>query len=106
MAVKLRAPIASGDEISMSQFDASSGHLGPSRDPQLELQSDGDEPQAPQSRYLDSFGINAGFVEEVEAQFRIDEGSVDPSWSEEFGGGIASAGGARASQARGPAHAR
>ena len=98
MAVKLRAPIASGDEISMSQFDASSGRLGPSRDPQLELQSDGDEPQAPQSRYLDSFGINAGFVEDVEAQFRIDERSVDPSWSAEFGGGIASAGGARASR--------
>ncbi len=70
----------------MSQFAANSGRMGSPMEPQLEGKADGDEPQAPQSRYLDSFGINAGFVEEVEAQYRIDERSVDESWSAEFGG--------------------
>ena len=45
-----------------------------------------DEPQPPNSPYLERFGINAGWVEEVHDQFRIDSHSVDESWSSEFGG--------------------
>ncbi|MFK7894825.1 MAG: 2-oxoglutarate dehydrogenase E1 component [Myxococcota bacterium] len=47
-----------------------------------------DEPQAPDSPYLEQFGINAGWVEEIEDQFRVDSASVDESWSSEFGGAV------------------
>ena len=47
---------------------------------------DPDAPQAPNSPYLERFGINAGWVEEVEDQYRVDARSVDESWSAEFGG--------------------
>ena len=47
-----------------------------------------DEPQAPDSPYLEQFGINAGWVEEIEDQFRVDSRSVDESWSSEFGGAV------------------
>ncbi len=49
-------------------------------------EADPDEPVAPNSRYLERFGINAGWVEEIEDQFRVDARSVDESWSAEFGG--------------------
>jgi 2-oxoglutarate dehydrogenase E1 component len=45
-----------------------------------------DEVQAPDSQHFESFGINAGWVEELEDQYRIDSRSVDQSWVEEFGG--------------------
>ena len=45
-----------------------------------------DEPVAPDSPYLERFGINAGWVEEIEDQFRVDAGSVDGSWTSEFSG--------------------
>ncbi|MEM9174873.1 MAG: hypothetical protein AAGC67_06535, partial [Myxococcota bacterium] len=45
-----------------------------------------DEPTPPESRYLDQFGINAGWVETIEDQYRVDARSVDESWSAEFGG--------------------
>ncbi|MCR9098076.1 MAG: 2-oxoglutarate dehydrogenase E1 component [bacterium] len=45
-----------------------------------------DEPVAPDSPYLQQFGINAGWVEEVEDQYRVDARSVDESWRVEFGG--------------------
>ena len=44
-----------------------------------------DEPTPPDSPYLANFGINAGWVEEVEDQYRVDPCSVDESWSSEFG---------------------
>ncbi len=47
-----------------------------------------DEPKAPDSPYLEQFGINAGWVEEIEDQFRVDSQSVDASWSAEFGGAV------------------
>lgn len=47
-----------------------------------------EEPQAPDSPYLEQFGINAGWVEEIEDQFRVDSQSVDASWSAEFGGPV------------------
>jgi 2-oxoglutarate dehydrogenase E1 component len=47
---------------------------------------DPDAPRVPNSRYLERFGINAGWVEEVEDQYRVDARSVDESWSAEFGG--------------------
>ncbi|HIF93751.1 MAG: 2-oxoglutarate dehydrogenase E1 component [Myxococcales bacterium] len=50
------------------------------------VDADPDEPQAPDSPYLERFGINAGWVEEVHDQFRVDARSVDESWSAEFGG--------------------
>ena len=53
-------------------------------DPSIESESD--EPQAPDSPYLERFGINAGWVEEIQDQYRIDTRSVDESWSAEFGG--------------------
>ena len=51
---------------------------------------DADEPQPPDSPYLERFGINAGWVEEVHDQYRVDARSVDESWSTEFGGRAAS----------------
>ncbi len=48
--------------------------------------ADQDEPVAPDSPYLAQFGINAGWVEDLEDQYRIDAHSVDESWSAEFGG--------------------
>ncbi len=47
---------------------------------------DSDAPTVPDSPYLARFGINAGWVEEIEDQFRVDARSVDASWSAEFGG--------------------
>ena len=47
-----------------------------------------DEPTPPDSPYLANFGINAGWVEEVEDQYRVDPCSVDESWSSEFGGPV------------------
>ena len=47
-----------------------------------------EEPPAPDSLYLERFGINAGWVEEVHDQFRVDARSVDESWSAEFGGAV------------------
>ncbi|MBJ19328.1 MAG: 2-oxoglutarate dehydrogenase E1 component [Deltaproteobacteria bacterium] len=49
-------------------------------------ETDPDEPVAPDSPYLAGFGINAGWVEELEDQYRVDAHSVDESWSVEFGG--------------------
>ncbi len=40
----------------------------------------------PDSPYLERFGINAGWVEELEDLYRVDARSVDESWSSEFGG--------------------
>ena len=34
---------------------------------------------------FESFGINAGFVEEIHDQFAVDPTSVDESWSQHFG---------------------
>jgi 2-oxoglutarate dehydrogenase E1 component len=45
---------------------------------------DEDEPIAPQSSFAD-FGINAGVVEEILETYHVDPGSVDASWSSEFG---------------------
>jgi 2-oxoglutarate dehydrogenase E1 component len=45
---------------------------------------DEDEPIAPQSSFAD-FGINAGVVEEILETYHVDPGSVDASWSREFG---------------------
>ena len=47
---------------------------------------DPDAPPVPNSPYLERFGINAGWVEEIQDQFRVDARSVDESWSAEFGG--------------------
>jgi 2-oxoglutarate dehydrogenase E1 component len=47
---------------------------------------DSDAPKVPDSRYLEQFGINAGWVEEIQDQYRVDARSVDESWSAEFGG--------------------
>ena len=47
---------------------------------------DPDAPRVPNSPYLERFGINAGWVEEIEDQYRVDARSVDESWSAEFGG--------------------
>jgi 2-oxoglutarate dehydrogenase E1 component len=49
-------------------------------------EADADEPLVPDSPYLEQFGINAGWVEELEDQYRVDARSVDESWSAEFGG--------------------
>ncbi len=43
-----------------------------------------DEPIAPDTPYLAQFGVNAGWVEEVEDRFRVDPSSVDSSWAAEF----------------------
>jgi len=51
-----------------------------------DLEPESDEPELPNSPYLERFGINAGWVEELEDQFRVDSRSVDASWSSEFGG--------------------
>ncbi len=73
----------------MSQYDSTTGRTSPAGAPQLDHDLAGDEPQPPQTRYLEQFGINAGWVEEVvEAQYRIDERSVDSSWSAELGGPV------------------
>lgn len=45
---------------------------------------DEDEPIAPQSSFAE-FGINAGIVEEILETYHVDPGSVDASWSSEFG---------------------
>ena len=47
---------------------------------------DPDAPRIPDSPYLERFGINAGWVEEIQDQYRVDARSVDESWSREFGG--------------------
>ncbi len=47
---------------------------------------DSDAPPVPDSLYLERFGINAGWVEEIQDQYRVDARSVDESWSAEFGG--------------------
>ena len=64
----------------MANHDSNASRTNPAQDP------DGDEPQAPDSKYLERFGINAGWVEEIEDQYRVDQRSVDESWSVEFGG--------------------
>jgi len=47
---------------------------------------DSDEPRPPSSPYLQRFGINAGWVEEVvQDRFRIDARAVDESWGRELG---------------------
>ena len=43
-----------------------------------------DEPQRPSSKHFDDFGVNAGWVEEVESQYRVDHRSVDDSWASAF----------------------
>lgn len=48
--------------------------------------SDEEVPLEPDSPYYSAFGINAGVVEEIQDRYRIDPGSVDPSWSGQFGG--------------------
>ena len=63
-----------------SQNSNGAGMADASADPES------DEPQVPNSPYLERFGINAGWVEEVHDQFRVDSRSVDESWSAEFGG--------------------
>jgi 2-oxoglutarate dehydrogenase E1 component len=66
-----------------------SGRVGPRQDDaRAEPEDDGIRP--PDSPHFEDFGINAGWVEEVEDQFRIDSRSVDQSWVEEFGGEISS----------------
>ena len=45
---------------------------------------DQDEPVAPQTDFAE-FGINAGVVEELLETYQVDPGSVDASWSREFG---------------------
>ena len=70
----------------MSQTYESRGAGPGERD--LDPESDSDEAQAPESAHFERFGINAGWVEEVEDQYRIDSRSVDQSWVEEFGGQI------------------
>ena len=42
-------------------------------------------PEAPDSPHFERFGINAGWVEELEGQYNVDAGSVDESWTQEFG---------------------
>ncbi|MCZ6782112.1 MAG: 2-oxoglutarate dehydrogenase E1 component [Proteobacteria bacterium] len=53
------------------------------------------------SPLFDTFGINAGFVEDLREQFQVDPGSVDSSWAEHFG-----AGGEAARSEPTPSHAR
>jgi 2-oxoglutarate dehydrogenase E1 component len=48
---------------------------------------DSDEPAPPDSPYFDRFGINAGWVEELADQYRVDARSMDESWSQEFSDG-------------------
>ncbi len=57
-----------------------------SEDASTDTELDPDSPSVPNSPYLERFGINAGWVEEIQDQFRIDARSVDESWSAEFGG--------------------
>ena len=45
----------------MSQFDSTAGRMDPSRAVPSDVPVEGDEPQAPRSRYLERFGINAGW---------------------------------------------
>jgi 2-oxoglutarate dehydrogenase E1 component len=51
--------------------------------------TEADDPLPPSSPYHERFGINAGWVEELEDQYRVDARSVDSSWSAEFGGAAA-----------------
>jgi len=61
-----------------------------SRQAIAEPEADDEEVLAPDSPHFENFGINAGWVEEIEDQFRIDSRSVDESWAEEFGGVLSS----------------
>ncbi len=45
-----------------------------------------DEPSEPESPFYPSFGINAGFVEELQSRYQIDPDSVDASWEDQFKG--------------------
>jgi 2-oxoglutarate dehydrogenase E1 component len=60
--------------------------LNPADAALAETSAESEEPQPPDSAYHERFGINAGWVEEVHDQFRVDARSVDESWSIEFGG--------------------
>ncbi len=81
----VRAPVirpprpAANAEAPMAKSDANPTHSNPETS---------DEPTPPDSPYLEQFGINAGWVEEIEDQYRIDARSVDESWSAEFGGAV------------------
>jgi len=68
---------------SQSQLHDSNGPRSQAREPGPE--SELDEPKPPDSPHFESFGINAGWVEEIESQYQVDAGSVDESWCEEFG---------------------
>jgi 2-oxoglutarate dehydrogenase E1 component len=70
--------------MSMKQSQGPNGQESDNTSADSEL--DPDAPQVPNSLYLERFGINAGWVEEVEDQYRVDARSVDESWSAEFGG--------------------
>ena len=66
-----------------------------------------DEPVPPQSPFYPDYGINAGFVEELQEDFQIDPGAVDASWAETFPGrSVASNGGRPASRSSEPAPRR
>jgi 2-oxoglutarate dehydrogenase E1 component len=48
--------------------------------------SDLDEVSEPSSPYYRDFGINAGFVEQLEEDYQADPGALDGSWDERFSG--------------------
>jgi 2-oxoglutarate dehydrogenase E1 component len=83
-AVKKRRPRT--EIISMKQANPSNGPESGKASPDSGL--DPDEPRLPDSPYLERFGINAGWVEEIQDQYRVDARSVDESWSAEFGGAV------------------
>ena len=43
-------------------------------------ESESDEPAPPSSPYAAEFGLNAGWVEEIEDQYRVDARSSRSSW--------------------------
>jgi 2-oxoglutarate dehydrogenase E1 component len=82
--------LASVEEPMSNAQDPRGTRLG-GRDQALESERDEseyDDVIAPESPHFERFGINAGWVEELEDQYRIDSQSVDQSWVEEFGGRI------------------
>lgn len=63
------------------------------RDPQRpeSQEAAGEAPAEPQANgddaaLFDVYGMNAGFVEELRTQYRVDPESIDPSWSRQFSG--------------------
>ncbi|HEB91106.1 MAG TPA: 2-oxoglutarate dehydrogenase E1 component [Deltaproteobacteria bacterium] len=68
---------------SLKQSDDPLGSGAGSSD--LEIEGNCDEPEVPDSPFIEEFGINAGFVEELHDRYRVDARSVDESWLEAFG---------------------